>query len=345
MSFMDVFKNLDSRELENAAPAMSGADYTTPSKAKGAYMAKITMFKDKVIRDFYQKGTGLNESIANIATQEGLNHDQLSRLIEEVNCDVYLEEYAKTKNSSIREVKFDIASMTKIKDLMNPQDSQELERTQDDPKLKSVKGGAKGMMKRAFEEDFEGDTLNAFNYTAYETYGLAPEADKDIDPKIFEIRKIAKEIEIIDKEINHTANELYEDYCALSNSLIKIAQHNGDTQSIFKSICKEAQFEENYQQAVIDLFNEKVANYKELGYIAPSANISLKIVKDITPEQDFSLGEYSVYKKASESVPTVVTNKGMIKDVKALVNLANKIENNQKKLQNKQEKRKSMDIK
>lgn len=345
MPFMDMFKNLDVRELENAAPATSGADYMTPSKAKGAYMAKITALKDKVIRDFYQRGTGLNESIANIATQEGLNHDQLSRLIEEVNCDVYLEEYAKTKNSSVRDVKFEIASMTKVKDLMNPQDSQDLEKTQDDPKLKQIKGGNKGMMKRAFTEDFEGDALNAFNYTAFETCGLAPEADKDIDPNIFTQKKIERAMEELDKDIDKLANELYEDYSALANTLIKTAQHNGDAQGLFETMCKEAQFERNFQEAVVDLFTEKVANYKELGYIAPSADITLSVLEDITPDQDFSLGAYSLQKRASEAVPTVVTNKGMIKDVSSLINLANRIETKQKKIEEKQQKRKSANIK
>lgn len=345
MSFMDVFTNLDVRELENAAPAVSGADYVSPSKAKGAYMAKITALKDIVIRNFYQKGINLNESIANIASEENLNHDQLSRLIEEVNCDVYLEEYGKTKNKSVRDVKFDIASMTKIKDLMNPQDSQDLEKTQDDPKLKKVKGGNKGMMKRAFDENFEGDSLNAFNYTAFETCGLAPEADKDIDPNIFKVRKIAKAITELDEDIEKLSRELYDDYSALTNSLIKVAQHNGDAQELFTSICKEAQFELNYQEGVIDLFTEKVANYKELGYIAPSAKIELSLVKDITPEKDYSLGEYSLQKKANEETPVVVTNKGVIKDVNNLITLANKIEKNQKKMQDKQNKVKSINIK
>lgn len=345
MSFMDVFTNLDVRELENAAPAVSGADYVSPSKAKGAYMAKITALKDIVIRNFYQKGINLNESIANIASEENLNHDQLSRLIEEVNCDVYLEEYGKTKNKSVRDVKFDIASMTKIKDLMNPQDSQDLEKTQDDPKLKKVKGGNKGMMKRAFDENFEGDSLNAFNYTAFETCGLAPEADKDIDPNIFKVRKIAKAINELDEDIEKIAKELYEDYGAIANSLIKVAQHNGDSQALFETICKQAQLDTNYQEAIIDLFTEKVANYKELGYIAPSANIELSLVQDLTPEQDFSLGKYSLSKSASEEVPVVVTNKGVIKDVNNLITLANKIEKNQKKMQDKQNKVKSINIK
>lgn len=345
MPFMDIFRNLDARELENATPATSGADYITPSKAKGAYMTKITALKDTVIKNFYQRGIGLNESIANIATNEWLNHDQLSRLIEEVNCDVYLEEYSKTKNNSVRDVKFEIASMTKIKDLMNPQDSQELENTQDDPKLKQNKGGGKGIMKKAFEENFEGDALNAFNYTAFETCGLAPEADKDIDPKIFELKKTAKAIEETDKNIEKIANELYEDYCNIANALIKTAQHNGNVQSVFEKICKEAQFERNYQEAVIDIFTEKVANYKSLGYIAPSASIELSLVEDITPDRDFSLGIHSLSKKASEEIPTLVTNKGIIKDVNNLINIANKIEDKQKKLQSEQEKRKSLDLK
>lgn len=345
MPFMDIFKNLDVRELENAAPVMSGSEYTSPSKAKGAYMAKITAFKDAVIKNFYQRGINLNESIANIASEENLNHDQLSRLIEEVNCDVYLEEYGKTKNKSVRDVKFDIASMTKVKDLMNPQDSQDLEKTQHDPKLKKVKGGSKGMMKRAFDENFEGDSLNAFNYTAFETYGLAPEADRDIDPNSFKIKKIAKALDELDKDIDKLAKELFEDYGVLANSLIKTAQHNGNAQELFETICKEAQFEQNYQEAVIDLFTEKVANYKELGYIAPSADIKLSLVTDITPRRDFSLGEHSLYKRAAEETPIVVTNKGVVKDVKSLISLANKIEKNQKKMQDKQNKVKSINIK
>lgn len=339
MPFMDAFINM--KESDFAGSPAKGDNYVTPSKAKGAYMQKITRWKDIVIKKFYNNGIDLNKSIAEIASEEGLNQDQLSRLIEEVNCEVYLDEYNKTKNSSVRDVKFDIAKLTTIKDLMNPEDAQDLESSQSKGK-KPVKGG-KGMMKKAFEHSDGDDPLNVFNYTAFETCGLAPEADKDIDPRVFALRKLAKQMVELDNEIEKTAKSLYEDYSDLANAFIKMAQQNEDIQGAFSTMCKEASFDYNYQTALLDLFNEKVANYKELGYIPKAMDITLDRVTDLEKEHDFSLGSMSLRKTAATQV--MQPNKGMIKDIKSLVQLANNIENKQNSLQQKQEKKNKVEAK
>lgn len=340
MPFMDAFINM--KESEFAGSPAKGDNYVTPSKAKGAYMQKITRWKDIVIKKFYNNGIDLNKSIAEIASEEGLNQDQLSRLIEEVNCEVYLDEYNKTKNSSVRDVRFNIAKLSTIKDLMNPEDAQELESSQENKGKKPVKGG-KGMMKKAFEHSDGDEPLNVFNYTAFEHCGLAPEADKDIDPRVFSLKKLAKQMVELENDIEKTAKSLYEDYSDLANAFIKMAQQNEDIQSAFATMCKEASFESNYQDALLDLFNEKVANYKELGYIPNAMEAKLDRVLDLEKEHDYSLGGMSLRKTAATQVMT--PNKGMIKDIKSLVQLANNIETKQDNLQKKQAKKNSVEAK
>ena len=119
MPLIDLFKNMEA--LQNSTVST----FSLPSKAKGPYAKTLAEMKNIVI-DKYKQGVGLNEAIAQIATDRNLNQEQIKRLLEEANQEVYLIEYNKLKNKVVRDVKFEIASLSKIKDLMNPQDSKKM---------------------------------------------------------------------------------------------------------------------------------------------------------------------------------------------------------------------------
>ena len=78
-----MFKNMD---MKNNA---SYSSFSLPSKAKGPYAKTLAEMKDIVINK-YRQGIGLNESIAQVATDRNLNQEQIKRLIEEANQEVYL---------------------------------------------------------------------------------------------------------------------------------------------------------------------------------------------------------------------------------------------------------------
>lgn len=330
MPLIDLFKNMEA--LQNSTIST----FSLPSKAKGPYAKTLAEMKNIVI-DKYKQGVGLNEAIAQIATDRNLNQEQIKRLLEEANQEVYLIEYSKLKHKVVRDVKFEIASLSKIKDLMNPQDSKRIEQGGGNGVSKpfGVKDKPAGMAKRAFTEQSSPVKFDCFNYSAYETAGLMPDAYKDIDPLQFAREKIAREINAIDKDIEKTASEVCESYNKLASDFLEIGKQEGNTvmRNAYIQMCKEASFDLGKQKALTDIFDDKLKMAKKAGYINPCEELSLDLVVDYSkPNERFDLGKYSLSKIAEEDVVVVSPNKTTMKSVHNLVKMANKIEKEQDEL-------------
>lgn len=332
MSLLDMFKNMDMKSN------ISYSSFSLPSKAKGPYAKTLAEMKDIVINK-YKQGIGLNESIAQVATDRNLNQEQIKRLIEEANQEVYLIEYAKLKHKVVRDVKFEIASLSKIKDLMNPQDSKKLEEGGQvvmGKKPFGIRDGKpQGMAKRAFEEDAPSVKLDVFNYTPYETGDLMPDAYKNVDPTQFTRDKVAKEIQKIDNNIIKLAHDVCDTYNELANNFLEIGKFNDNTvmRNAYIQMCKEASFDLGKQKALNDIFEDKVKMAKTAGYLAPCQDLSLDLIVDYSkPNERFDLGKYSLSKIAQEDTFVVKPNKTTMKNINSLVELANKAKEQQDKL-------------
>lgn len=331
MPLIDIFKNMES--FQNSAPISS---FSLPSKAKGPYAKTLSEMKNIVI-DKYKQGIGLNESIAQIATDRQLNQEQIKRLLEEANQEVYLLEYNKLKNKVVRDVKFEIASLSKIKDLMNPQDSKRIEEGGNNvQKPFGVKENRpQGIAKRAFEEDSPSVKFDCFNYTAYETGSMMPDAYKDVDPTMFTKEKIAKQIQEIDSNIEKLAHDVCDTYSKLAAEFIDIGRHNNNTvmRNAYIQMCKEASFDLGKQKALNDIFDERLKMAKQAGYINPCEDLSLDLIVDYSkPNEKFDLGKYSLSKIAEEDTVVINPNKTTMKKINDLVKLADKVQKQQNKL-------------
>ena len=337
MPLLDLFKNMD------ALQSSSVSSFSLPSKAKGPYAKTLAEMKNIVI-DKYKQGVGLNEAIAQIATDRKLNQEQIKRLLEEANQEVYLIEYDKLKHKVVRDVKFEIASLSKIKDLMNPQDSKRIEQGGGNGVSKKpfgVKDKPQGIAKRAFEEN-KPVKFDFFNYSAYETANLMPDADKDRDPLQFTRDKIAKEIKSIDENIEKIASEVCESYNKLASEFLEIGKQNGNTvmRNAYIQMCKEASFDLGKQKALSDIFDDKLKMAKKAGYINPCEELNLDLVVDYSkPNERFDLGKYSLSKIAREDYVVISPNKTTMKNVHSLVRLADDIKNQQNDLKNEKKKK------
>ena len=338
MPLIDLFKNMEA--LQNSTIST----FSLPSKAKGPYAKTLAEMKNIVI-DKYKQGVGLNEAIAQIATDRNLNQEQIKRLLEEANQEVYLIEYNKLKNKVVRDVKFEIASLSKIKDLMNPQDSKKIEQEGGNgmsDKPFGVKNKPAGMAKRAFSEENSPVKFDCFNYSAYETGSLMPGAYKNIDPLQFTRDKIAREINAIDKSIEKIASDICESYNKLASDFLEIGKQEGNTvmRNAYIQMCKEASFSLGKQKALTDIFDDKLKMAKQAGYINPCEELSLDLIVDYAkPNERFDLGKYSLSKIAEEDVVVISPNKTTMKSVHNLVKMANRIEKEQDELKHEKQKK------
>lgn len=333
MPFEDLFRNLDMKSIERReTDSTLGDGFTLPSKAKGAFMSKVANWRDQVITDYNVRGVDLNEGISKIAEDNDLNFDQISRLIEEVNCEVYLDMYNAVKDSSVRDVRFKIASMQTVKDLMSPEEGAKVEESYTDPRTKgkAKKGPSKGITKRAFTES-EGEPMTFLNSTSSVFSSLMTEAEKELDPNHFLIQKTARAICELESSIEKEAKEIEELYQNIGSELVKFARYEGEAQEAFDLACKINKTPIAIQHGIIDMFREKVASFKDLGYLPPSGEFNLEHVVNYD-YNDFSLGNDSFIKVAKER-----KNKDQV-SAKKLIGLINTIAKKQDTLIQKQDK-------
>ena len=288
-SFLDAINSWVS-EVSSMTPA------TSPSKAKGAYVSKILQYRDEVIRRC-EAGENVNSAIASIVKVNNLNPEQTKRVIEEVNQELYIIKYNKVKDQEVRDVKFELADYNKV--MPNSSNQANISKV-------SEEKGCDNMEKKAsiFDDKYEDVKLDCFNYTPYETSMLDLDGDRKKTEKDFKIEKIAKEINKLDENIEKTASTLCQLYSDLAKEYVNIGRYEGveNIQPKFDTMCKKASFDTGKQQALIDMFNMKVDNFKELGYISKIAEYKIEKVEDYKDGyKEYNLGKYSFSKQASDS--------------------------------------------
>lgn len=96
------------------ADTLADAIRSEADLAVGGGAGFVTMLKpwaQRAAQAFLQRGAPLNEQIARIAHDNHLNNDQIQRLVQESNVNVYLSKYAATSGDRSRRVSFPIASL------------------------------------------------------------------------------------------------------------------------------------------------------------------------------------------------------------------------------------------
>lgn len=278
---------------------------------------RIGEFKNKVINDYTKYNVDLNKTIANIAKNSHLNNEQIKRIVEEVNTELYLIEYNKKRTTSVRDVDFEIASLPKVKDLLGPKDVANKD-TAVDPETQNEDHT---MDKSASAKE----TIDAFTYSPnYESVDLSIKSrytENDIKKKRMN-EKISAETKDGYSHLSKVAN-LSE---TMADGLIKYANLNEDYQQIFEDVCHDANMLKRTQLLIKEAFTKNVNHLKEMSKIAKEFPDELKFVNvDDEDYNKYSLGKHSLNKRASEEIPNVVVNKQAIKGYKNLVEIANKI--------------------
>jgi hypothetical protein len=293
-----------------------------------SFANKVPVYRDAVVNDYFRYNTDLNQSIAKIAVKDNLNDDQIQRIIEEVNNQVYLIKYNQMKSSPDREVEFNLASLPQIKDCFKSTDLISNKAAEQNSNGESIE------KKAGWSDGGKEDKINFLNYNAYDTVSLSVEmcSKEQIEKKANE-----KKMERLNKECSESLKKCAGEFYEIADAMIKLDRHNMDTQDIFAQLCKQANLMKLDQLTIKNAITQKVAQLKDYRKISDGYDFNVDLVNIEKAANEFSLGEYSFLDKqvktaSNSDMPIIVTDGNrVIKNVSDLVKLAMDAKQNQLK--------------
>lgn len=303
--------------------ALSDGSFDMQNKRdlSSGFARELTSYRDKVVNDYVKHNMDLNKSIANLAKSKNFNDDQIQRVIEEVNNQVYLIEYSKLKEQPERNVTFDIAMLPKIKSIM---DGSYKEPENNNGSNLQKTASECGSFEKIASDETQGDMRNLFNSYNVHSCSLRFETGED-ESKIY-LQKIAKNIVEEDARLEKMAKEMDNGLNSLGMAMIKYTQLGLDANSIFNQIGKEAGLSDRDMELVKIATETRLENLKQTTPMPEGFKVDLNIEK--VANEDFSLGKFSMVKTASASnryVPTIIVDKVSIKGMNELVKLASDV--------------------
>lgn len=303
--------------------ALSDGSFDMQNKRdlSSGFARELTSYRDKVVNDYVKHNVDLNKSIANLAKSKNFNDDQIQRVIEEVNNQVYLIEYSKLKEQPERNVTFDIAMLPKIKSIMDGSYKEPV--NNNNVNLQKTASEC-GSFEKIASDETQGDMRNLFNSYNVHSCSLKFETKED-ESKIY-LQKIARDIVEEDARLEKMAKEMDNGLNSLGMAMIKYTQLGLDTNSIFNQMGKEASLSERDMELIKIATETRLANLKETTPLPKEFGVNLNIER--VANEDFSLGKFSMMKTASVSnryVPTIIVDKLSIKGMNELVKLASDV--------------------
>lgn len=303
--------------------ALSDGSFDMQNKRdlSSGFARELTSYRDKVVNDYVKHNMDLNKSIANLAKSKNFNDDQIQRVIEEVNNQVYLIEYSKLKEQPERNVTFDIAMLPKIKSIM---DGSYKEPENNNGSNLQKTASECGSFEKIASDETQGDMRNLFNSYNVHSCSLRFETGED-ESKIY-LQKIAKNIVEEDARLEKMAKEMDNGLNSLGMAMIKYTQLGLDANSIFNQMGKEAGLSDRDMELVKIATETRLENLKQTTPMPEGFKVDLNIEK--VANEDFSLGKFSMVKTASASnryVPTIIVDKVSIKGMNELVKLASDV--------------------
>lgn len=283
------------------------------------FAKNLTILRDQVVNDYVKHKIDLSKSISNLAKSKNLNDDQIKRVIEEVNNQVYLIEYSKLKEQPERHVTFDIATFPKVKSIL---DGTYKERESD---LKIQKSASEyGSFEKVASDESLGDSRNMFNSYNVNSCVLKIEAGED-ESKIY-MQKIANTISDQYSVLEKISTELDRNLAIAGVALIKYTQLGYDANEIYNKACDKASLSDINSELIKHATEERLNDMRETCVIADDFNISLSRNHS---NDNFGLGEYSLLKKANEEsyeIPTIIADKVSLRNIDQLSDLFESID-------------------
>lgn len=294
--------------------ALSDGSYDLQNKRdiSGDFGKRLLDYRNAVVSEFLKYNIELSKAISNIAKRDSLNEDQIKRIVEEVNNQVYLVKYDQLKGSPDRDVEFDLASIENVKKHMRGESVTVQGKETDKPIDKDEVSS-----KAAFEiNKFDGlekvasagETFDLFNGISGNSYGdLSIEMRESRDE--FMLRKIAETIndktvalDKVAKEVNHYASEL-------GDTFTNIERLGSDVDEVMSAIVKAAGLNDNEINLIKEATEKRVTMMKERNYVPSEFDVVFgEINTEKKASEKFNLGKHSFLKTASVACDTKIPN-------------------------------------
>ena len=302
---------------------------------KGDSASRFSKWADETMDKYYNFGININESISKIATSNNLTDEQISRIIEETNQEVYLTEYNKVKSQNERDVQFKIASLSEIRSRMD-----------NCPKDQEV---AVKMASCFSSEEFIKEASEKIEDTSFLTKGnfgtTALTVEKPVELKQILVEKIAETVDSMNREIQIEAEEFVQEISEFGEALLKYAQYGYDMQDMFSNICMSGEIRKSAQIPIIKTITKRAEQMLEEKTFPSNIDYKLSMVDTLEKVAEVSLGKHSLNSKnePKDILPSVlVSDKKIISNVKELINMASQIQSRHEMLKQKANKQKGL---
>lgn len=248
----------------------------------------------RVSSEHLNQGVSLNQSIAKVASENNYTDEQIQRICEESNNQVYMAKYASYKGSLERDVKFELATVDKVKEIRDGK-----------------------MEKRAsfIAADSPLDRLDG------SVYDIAPEKDVSINKIAAE--KAVRLMNKLASEKTSLSNSITEDVNCIAQTLISQEMLGNSANEVFRNLCKYAGLSEGMMDVCKMAVEENIGRLKEAHQLPESFNIELlKFQRD----KNFSVGNYGFAKQASApAFISIITENGTpVTEFDSLVKIASR---------------------
>ena len=291
-------------------------DKLAVERVESNFLTRFKSWVNKVASDFRMYDINLNDNIVKIAKENNLNKDQIQRIVENVNVDVFLDKYAKTRGGKERRVEFELADVEKIAAKLNIKVVPE----------KQVKNKEGGKL----------DKTASYNPVKLDSTTSSVE----YFPKLWDSEKLAKERRniisrrVLDKLASVQAQsyaltkELLWKIARVGDSLISYARMGEPIQEVFSDLVKEAALSKHTQHPICGYVLEKSAEMKSQYKLPKNVLCEISLV-DMPEKAPYSLGKFSLLKEGSDfgkNYPDIISN-GHFTTFKDLTSLAKELDN------------------
>ena len=314
--------------------ALSDGSYDLQNKRdlSGDFSKKLLNYRNIVVSEFLKYNIDLSKAIAKIANRESLNDDQIQRIVEEVNNQVYLVKYDQLKGKPDREVEFDLASKDKVKKIMKGEDVN----SDSEPKEETTED--KVSLKTAFErEKFESmekvasaENYDLFNGMISHSYGDLSIATRKTRDE-FMMTKISEHIKEKECELNKIAKSLKNTASELGDTFVNLERLGSDAGEVLSTIIKHAGLNEKEVELIKEATADRINLLVERRYLPENFTVNLNDVNlEKKASEKFTLGKYSLNKTASVACDTAIpriclsTNK-VVSHIDDIVKLASEM--------------------
>lgn len=325
-------------KMSTLLDALSTGEYDLQTKrdVSSDFGRKLLVYRGEIVNAWSHDETqDLNQIIAALAKRDGLNEEQVKRIVEEVNNQINGILYQRQMNSPERNISATdfgiggVADTNKIWDIVNGKVSKP-DKAQEEKKADSEDLSA-WMEKTASAPPVE-EFYDMPETPMKESYGLYKKAAQSFMGRF---KKLASEEEDL-------ANNVLDDVETIGEAFVEYDKKGYDANRIFSQLAKQASLTTNQQSFLKTGVEHAIKVYKEEKKLPESYTLKLAYA-DPNEDEEFSLGEHSLTKIASiVDCPMIFVNGRYVNNFGTLLKIAQDVTSSVSELKNVQQSKKNM---